>query len=201
MGLSRPHRSRRWRVTHFTDMSHPLLTAAQPLNFRSRLQIPSFPPGQCITGPDSIRDWLETSTVATQTDGLLFQYTAGIMADARPEDRPFPRFMFDEEGRFIGLSLWVPDLQGWTVPGQIGELKTLQRVKTTVAEDISFRPLAGWRLCDGTTAGLPDFSAATSAAIIFTTPSNGAATVDVPSPWFSGTSPEWDRYTVGYVGA
>ena len=70
-----------------------------------------------------------------------------------------------------------------------------------MAEDLATRPLAGWRLCDGTTAGLPDLSAPASANVSFTTPSNGAATVSIPSPWFSGTGPDWDRYTVGYVGA
>lgn len=182
-------------------MSHPLLSTQHPLNFRSRLDIPAFPPGQCITGPESIRSWLETSAILTQTDGLLFQYTAGLMQDATPEARPYPRFIFDDEGRCVGLALWMPELQGWTIPGQIGELKTLQRVKTTVADDLAARPLAGWRLCDGATAGLPNLSAPQTVNASFTTPANGAATVDIPSPFFTGAAPEWDRYTVGYVGA
>jgi hypothetical protein len=182
-------------------MSHPLLTATHPLNFRSRLDIPPLPAGQCLTGPNSIRDWLATSGIHTQTDGTLFTYTAGLMAAATPEDRPYPRFMFDEEGRFLGLALWMPSLQGWTIPGQIGELKTILRIKNTIEEDLSSRPLAGWKLCDGTTAGLPSLIGAATLNVTFTTPSNGAATVAVPSPWFSGTSPDWDRYTVGYVGA
>lgn len=181
-------------------MSHPLTNTQHPLNFRSRLDIPPLEAGRCLTGPDDIRDWLQRSGIVTHTDGLLFQYTAGLMA-AAPEDRAYPRFLFDEEGRYLGLALWMPALQGWTIPGQIGQIMTLMRVKNTVAEDMEARPLAGWHLCDGSTAGLPDLTAASSPAITFTTPSNGAATISIPSPWFSGTGPDWDRYTIGYTGA
>ena len=183
-------------------MSHPLLTGQTAATmFQAQITLPPYPSGQCATSLEDIRRWFEKLQASITGPKVMFGYTAGTMEAATPEDRDRPRFMFDDQGRALGLALWMPDLQGWTIPGQVGQLMTLRRLATTVSDDLAARPLAGWRLCDGTTPALPNLTLKSNVSVAFTTPNTGVATVDVPSQWFTGTGPDWETYTVGYVGA
>lgn len=138
-------------------MSHPLLTAT-PSNLSGKLDIPPLTAGLCLTGPKDLQDWLAKSIVNIKNAALFFGYTAGTMAAATAEDRPYPRFVFDDSGRYLGLALWMPDLQGWSIGGQIGELMTLLQTLGSPTDDLAARPMAGWHLADGDTAGIPDLS-------------------------------------------
>ena len=159
---------------------HPLLEPGNPTSFAASLSVPALPPGNCLARPDDLRKWLGASTIDVKANGILYGFTAGTIADATPESRGYPRFIFDVQERFLGLAMWMPSLQGWSIGGQIGQLMTLMSVGGTFESDIANRPLAGWKLCDGNTAGLPDLTADTA--------------------FFTGTTPNWTKYTVGYVG-
>jgi hypothetical protein len=159
--------------------------------FRFFLDVPPFPAGQCITSTEQLREWIGRTGLTIHSSRALLSATYGTMDTATAEDRTAPRFMLDEAGRFLGLAVWMPSLQGWTIGGQPGELRTLIRTKSTVALDLAARPMAGWKVADGTGAGIPDLSAAMPVT-------GGAGTV--ASPFFGGTAPDWDRYTVGYSG-
>jgi hypothetical protein len=135
-----------------------------------------------------MRDWLQLSAVSTLSNGAFFGYTVGTINSSTPEDRDKPRFIFDEADRYLGLAAWIPELQGWSIGGQIGELKTLVRSAGSVAADIASRPLAGWKLADGTAPGVPDLTPKPSASPPF------------PPIYFQGTAPDWGLYTVAYTG-
>lgn len=181
---------------------HPLTSgAAIATLFQNQVTIPDFPNGACPSTLDDLRAWLETMQIQTSANKSLFGYTAGTIESASVEDRDWPRIVFDDQGRYVGVALWMPEMQGWSIPGQIGQYMTLRRVKDTLVKDIAGRPLAGWRLCDGTTVGLPNLTSNTvlnTMSLASTPVANG--TVSIPSPWFSGTSPNYDTYTLGYVG-
>ncbi len=146
--------------------------------FSARLDIP--PPPECLANPAAMREWLQKSAVTMKATGAIFGYTIGTIDAASPEDRDKPRFSYDSTDRYLGLAVWSADRQGWTVGGNIGELKTLVRFGASVAADLAARPLAGWVLADGTAVGVPDLRA--SAA------------------HFTGTAPDWGVYTVAYTG-
>lgn len=174
---------------------HPLLTQqAVPSVFTGKLNLPSLPMGGCFQTMDALRDWLATAQIDISAMRHLFGYSAGTMDAATVQDRDFPRIMFDDIGRYIGLALWSVEAQGWSIPGQIGQLMSIQRVKDTVAEDLASRPLAGWRLCDGTSGALPNLT-----SVVLT--DSATNTVNIGKIWFDGSSPNWSRYTVGYVGS
>ena len=160
--------------------------------FRFFLDVPPFPPGQCITNTEQIREWIKGTGLTIHSSRALISATYGTMDTATVQDRTAPRFMLDDAGRFLGLAVWMPALQGWTIGGQPGELRTLTRVKSTVALDLAARPMAGWRVADGTAPGIANLSAAL--------PVTGGGGGTVASPWFAGTGPDWDRYTVAYTG-
>lgn len=159
---------------------HPLLRPGNPTSFTARLDVPVVPAGNCLAKPDDLRKWLGTSAIHVAASGILYGFTAGTMEDATPESRDYPRFIFDQQERFLGIALWIPSLQGWTIPGQIGQLMTIVSSTNPVTDDLAARPLAGWKLCDGNTAGLPNLTSNTD--------------------FFAGTTPNWTKYTVGYVG-
>lgn len=163
-----------------------LLPNQEPVVFGSRLDIP--PPPECLSSPQSLRDWLSASAVTTIASGVLFGYTVGTMASATPEDRDKPRFIFDDQDRYLGLAVWMPNLQGWSIGGQVGQLMTLTRIAGTVAADLAARPMAGWKLADGTAPGIADLTPKPSASPVF------------PPIYFQGTAPDWGLYTVAFTG-
>jgi hypothetical protein len=153
--------------------------------FDSRLSIPP-PPPECLHSPDTLRAWLQQSLIITKADGLLFGYSIGTMDAAGPEDRDHPRFLYDAQQRFLGLARWNANLQGWSTGGQIGQLMTLVKFGAgTVAADLAARPMAGWRLADGATPGIPDLRPVSPAT---------------ENTFFRGTAPDWGVYTVAYTG-
>lgn len=159
------------------------MISTDPTVFASRLDIPP-PPPECLNSPDALRAWLNRSTVTTQAGGVIFGYTVGTIASATAEDRDKPRFIFDVEGRYLGLAVWVPSLQGWTIGGQIGQLMTLVKISGGTAQsDLDARPMRGWRFADGGTTGIPNLR-----------PESGNNT------FFTGTQGEWSVYTVAYTG-
>lgn len=152
--------------------------------FRARLDIPPLPPGECLRDSESLRQWLAESAISIVSRNLaLFAYTAGPASAATPDDRDKPRILFDEGGRYLGPALWMPDVQGWSLAGVPGELKTVVRSKGTVAEDMEAKALNGWFLADGSNPALPDLKPAPDDA-------NG---------FFVGTAPDFEVYTVGKV--
>jgi hypothetical protein len=163
-----------------------------PERFRFFLDVPPFPAGQCITNVDQLREWIRTTGLTIHASRALVQATYGTMDEATVEDRTAPRFMLDDAGRFLGVAVWMPALQGWTIGGQPGELRTITRVKSTVALDLAARPMAGWKLADGTAPGIANLSGTVAVT--------GGGGGTIPSQWFTGTAPNWDRYTVAYTG-
>lgn len=170
----------------------PFAKQETPERFKFFLDVPPFPAGQCITKPDQIREWIQKTNLTIHASRQLVSATYGTMDTATVEDRTAPRFMLDDAGRFLGVAVWMPSLQGWTIGGQPGELRTLVRTKDTVEADLKARPMAGWKLADGTAAGIANLTTAI--------PVTGGGGGTIPSPYFAGTGPNWDRYTVAYTG-
>jgi len=160
---------------------NPLYNGTGPTTlFRARLDIPPLPPGDCLRDPESLRQWLLQSVVSIASrNQALFAYTAGPISAATPDDRDKPRLLFDDEGRYLGLALWIPEIQNWSLAGAPGELKTIVRSEPTIAEDMAAKALHGWLLADGSAAGVPDLTG--------------------ESALFRGTAPEWEVYTVGKI--
>lgn len=161
------------------------LNAQNVTVFESKLDVPPAP--ECLTR-DSIVAWINSARVVTKGDAALFGYTVGTVDAAVAEDRDKPRFIFDDQDRYLGLATWSPSLQGWTIGGQVGQLMTLVRTAASVSIDLAARPLAGWKLADGTAPGIPDLTPKPSASPPF------------PPIYFSGTAPDWAVYTVAYTG-
>lgn len=158
----------------------PFATQTTPERFRFFLDVPPFPAGQCVSSTEQLREWIRTIGLTIHSSRALVSASYGTMETATADDRSAPRFMLDDAGRYLGLAVWLPAQQGWTTGGTPGELRTLVRIKATVEEDLKSRPMAGWRLANGTAPGIPDLT--------------GVA------PYFAGTAPDYDRYTVGYSG-
>lgn len=160
--------------------------------FRAILSLPPLNPGQCLRSAGELREWFGKSGFDIQSDAL-FGYTAGPPSTASPSDRDKPRILFDEQGRFLGIALWLPDVQNWSIAGAPGELKTVVRSANTVEEDMENKALFGWVLCDGDNAGAPDLKPVETSI----TAGNQTITFTVePQPFFQGTAPDWDVYTV-----
>lgn len=158
---------------------HPLING-HATQFLAQLTAAAIPEGDCLDSTERLKEWIEKTRIEFSHQAPIFGYSAGTLDSAKPEDRSFPRFLFDEQDRYLGLAVWMPSLQAWTIPGQIGQLMTLYRAKSTVAADIEARPLAGWYLCDGATTNVPNLT---------------------ETPFFQGDSPNFDAYTMMYVGA
>jgi hypothetical protein len=151
--------------------------------FQSILSLGQAP--ECIDAR-TLKQWLETARITT-TSELLFGYSIGTVDEATPEDREHPRFIIDTQERYLGLARWNPTLQGWSIGGQIGQIMTIiKTIPGTVAADLAARPMAGWKVADGTTPGIPDLRP--------TSP-------DTENSFFQGSNPDWGIYTVGYIGA
>lgn len=137
--------------------------------------------GTCPKTPQDLMDWFAKATVEVRFDGVAFGYSAGTLEDATPDVRNAPRLVFDDQGRYLGTMVWDTNLGVWTTGARIGELKTLVRTADTLEEDLAGKNLgAGWYLCDGNQAPLPDLTAVDG--------------------FFQGSTPNWSVYTVGYLG-
>lgn len=143
---------------------------------------PGPAPTSCITSFDDLSKWLSTFGVEWTTQQVAFAYSAGPISRATPEQRSFPRFIFSDTGIYVGLGIYDPTLGNWVIGGSLGELKTVIRTSTTMAEELVDKGFqgSGWHLADGTTAGIPDLTA-----------NDG---------FFTGSGPNWTIYTVGYSG-
>lgn len=172
-------------------MSNPLFNGTeQETIFRSTLEIPRLPPGTHLNDEDDLREWLEKAIIAITSQNALFSYTAGPASSASADDRDKPRFLFDDQGRYIGLALYMPENQDWSLAGAIGEIKTVSRSESTVVADMEIKHLAGWFLCDGTAGGAPDLTPQE------VTDSGGDTHDADPPAFFAGSAPEWDIYSV-----
>lgn len=171
---------------------HPLFTGTG-LNtlFRATFTLPPLPPNDCFRTPEELREWVQKAVIdVASRQTALFAYTAGPASSATPDDRDKPRILFDEQGRFLGIALWVPEVQNWSLAGAPGELKQVVRSESTVAEDMEAKALSGWVLCDGATGGAPDLTPKE------VTDDGGKKHTANPTAFFAGTAPDWDRYTV-----
>lgn len=170
---------------------HPLFNGTG-LNtvFRANFSLPPLAPGECIRSQDEMQRWLERAQIDIQSaNRALFAFTAGPASSATPDDRDKLRAIFDEGGRFLGMAIYSTDVQAWQIPGVQGELKTIFRTETTVEEDMQEKLLTGWQLCDGS-GSAPDLTPKT------VTDSGSNTHTANPSPFFSGSAPDWDVYTV-----
>lgn len=174
---------------------------------KANLEVPPLPGGKnCLKSVDDLAAWMKTIVVRVGF-GWLFGYSSGTPAGAATELRSMPRFLYDDSDRYIGLAVWVPALGGWTIPGVIGELKTVQRTANVLTDDLKNKNLLGWHVCDGSTTGVPDLTAKmTTGDQKLIDPDNTLNSkirfnASLNSPWFQGSGPEWDVYTVMYTGA
>lgn len=154
---------------------------------RASLTVPPTQPGFCLT-PEAIKTWADQWIISAKPNQSLLSCTIGTIDQASEDDRDKPRLMVDDTGRYLGMAIWLPELQGWSIGGQIGELKTIVKTQASVALDMQSKALAGWKLADGSTVGIPDLTPKPS------------ATPPYPPVFFRGTSPDWEVYTVAYVG-
>lgn len=171
----------------------------------AKIETVPFQSGQCPKNIEEIRAWIGTFGIDFKVSGL-FAYTAGRLEDAPVESRTLPRFVFDDQRRFLGVQTWVPEMGAWTMGGTIGELRIIVRQADTVADDMLEKGLAGWYLADGSRSGVPDLTGNVTlpdqdlvdpdSAVPDTVKSKAIA----PSQYFKGTSPNWDVYTVCYIG-
>lgn len=171
----------------------------------AKIETVPFPSGQCPKTIEDIRAWIGTFGIDFKVSAL-FGYTAGRLTDAPVESRSLPRFVFDDARRFLGVQTWVPEMGAWTMGGTIGELRTIVRQADTVADDMLEKGLAGWYLADGSRSGVPDLTGDVTLAdqdlvdpgnLVDNTVKSKAV---APSQYFKGTSPNWDVYTVCYIG-
>ena len=141
-----------------------------------------YPSGQCPQSPADLQNWFASFAVEFRTQRAAFAYTAGKLSDATPADRTLPRLVFDDQARYLGLFIWSETLGEWVQPGAIGELKTVVRSETLLADDLVAKNFknAGWHLADGSTAGVPDLQAVAG--------------------FFQGAGPNYSVYTVCYTG-
>jgi len=167
------------------------------------MALPPFLPGTCIRSLEELRAWLEKTDIQiVARDGNLFAYSAGTLDGAVPDDRDKSRILFDSQGRYLGLALYIPDVQNWSLPGVPGELKTVVRSESTVAEDMEAKCLFGWFAWHASTGGAPDLRPVTQTVTVDVgtvgSPNvkTSAPFTPTPSPFFSGTAPDWDIYTV-----
>ena len=163
------------------------MITTDPAVLQSRLDIPP-PPPEALNSPAALRAWLASSIInTTSINGVMFGYTVGTIEAAAPEDQDKPRFIYDDLGRYLGLAMWSPAKQGWSIAdAQIGEFRTLINLgNSTPANDLAVRPMAGWAVADGSAAGIPDLR-----------PTGGPTF----NTFFMGAAPNWTAYTVGYTG-
>lgn len=146
--------------------------------FKAGLQIPPLPTGESLRNNDELRAWIEKAVISIESQQTaMFSYTAGPVSSATAEDRDKPRFLFNETGTYLGIALYMPANQNWSLAGVPGELKTVIRTASTVEKDMEDKFLFGWALADGSNGAIP--SQITNDA------------------FFQGSAPDWDVYTVG----
>lgn len=174
---------------------------------QTQLEVPPLPGGSnCLKSLTELVAWLKTCTVRFNF-GMLFGYTSGTAIGAPPESRGLPRYLFDDSDRFVGVSVWVPSLGAWTIAGVIGEIKTVQRTAITLVQDMADKNLYGWKLCDGSSTGVPDLTAKMESGDSKLIDPDGyianakvGYNAKIPNPFFAGAGPVWDRYSVMYIG-
>lgn len=174
---------------------------------RAELKLAPFDEVGCPKTFEQLRQWVQQAEVVFSLNAP-FGYTSGTRQNANPDSRALPRFMFDEQGRYLGLQAFVPSLGRWTTGAYIGELKTIYRTASTLALDMENKGLAGagWIICDGKDNRVPDLTVdlqGTDQNLV--DPDNHVndsvkSKSKVKSPWFRGTAPDWDIYTVCYIG-
>lgn len=180
-------------------------TLSQQQSLRTKLVPAPAPTSGCITSYADLLRWFSSFTIEVMFN-KLFGYTAGKKQDVLREDQSMPRFMFSDDDRYLGVTVWSPELGAWVVGGCIGELKTVVRTAGTVEEDIANKCLQGWAVCDGSVNGVPDLTADLSGdEQNLVDPGNAVADTvksksKVKSPWFKGSSAAWEIYTVMYIG-
>lgn len=145
--------------------------------------VPGPLPTNCLVSLEDLAKWLATFGVEFTTQQVAFGWSAGPITSATPEQRAFPRFIFNDFGAYLGIGIYNTSLGAWVIGGAIGELKTVVRSADTVALDLQNKGFegAGWHLADGTTTGVPDLTA-----------NDG---------FFTGSGPDWDIYTVAYTAS
>lgn len=155
------------------------LGTGQNTLFRSVLSIPPLPPGKCLESDEDLRAWLEKATVDVEsTNEAMFGYSAGNKNGARPDDKDKPRVLFNDQGVYLGLALFLPEIQEWGLAGVPGEMKTVKRSESNVEDDMKEKALAGWFLADG---------------------DNGTEDMTAHGGFFIGAAPDYDVYTVQKV--
>lgn len=171
---------------------HNLFTGTEDSSiFQALLEVPPQPPGECIRTFDQLKSWIASIGISIKSVGnAIFSFTAGPPSAVGPDDKDKLRILFDEQGRFLGPALWIPEVGNWSLAGVPGEIKTIVRSEDSIELDMEAKALNGWFLCDGSTAGAPDLTPKT------VTDSGSDTHTANPSPFFSGSAPEWDRYSV-----
>lgn len=150
-----------------------------------RAAIEPFPSGQCPTDVNDLLRHIEekiriTSTLDSQGAGVSIGPTEPGVDD---RDRVWMK-TDSSSGTFIGLFAWNSNFGMWERAGGIGERITRIRSEGTLEADRRKYGVDGpWKLADGTTPGVPNLTDST----------NG--------PFFAGTAPEWDTYTVIKTGS
>jgi len=184
--------------------SHPLqsgIGAPPPLD--ARFQLNALPPGTCFADLGALQKWIEEGTIAAQIKGtgVLFA-SAGTVSNATLADRNYPRVVFAESGAYIGIMLYIPEIQAWSLPAIPGQLMVVYRNEDTIAEDMAKKFLTGWFVCDGSRVGVPDLTPNAQSITVTTTIAEveheGTGTFTPEgNGWFLGTAlGPWDIYTV-----
>lgn len=141
-------------------MSHPLISGfgpPPPVESRIRLNPPA--PGTCPRSFEELQQWIEQGIVETKfREGRVMYATAGPVNSATTQDHEIPRFVFDDQGRWLGLALWMPEIQNWSISGAPGEIRTIKRTFDTVEQDMREKLFNGWFVCDASIAGAPDLT-------------------------------------------
>lgn len=172
-------------------MSNPLFNGTEQESiFKATVEIPPLPPGKTLDNVSELREFIEKAVINISSENALFGYSSGPISNADADDRDKPRFIFDDEARFIGIGLFIPEIQNWSLSGVIGEIKTVSRSESTVVLDIQKKILNGWFLCDGTTPGAPDLTPKE------VTDDGGKKHFANPGAFFTGSAPDWDIYSV-----
>lgn len=175
--------------------SHPLQSGiGAPPPIEGRLQLNTLPPGECLSDLADLQSWIEDGNVSAiiRNTGVMFG-SAGEISNSTTADRNYPRITFDSEGRYLGILLYVPEIQNWSIAGVPGELKTIFRTEDTVEEDMEAKFLSGWFVADGENATIDltpqevTVEDAGNPVGTFTPDNNG---------FFSGEEEAWDVYTV-----
>lgn len=143
---------------------------------------------------------------------MPFEFSKWIVSAEQPtaDQKTLAWLRVDERtSAFLGLFLWNTTVGEWQRGAAVGERITKVRTESTVAKDRKkWGLLAGWELANGKAAGVADLTKEIDVSL-----KGGKVTIDdvehdvtgltgtIPSPWFSGSAPDWDVYTVVKVAS